>query len=472
MNICVYLCGGRASSVANGILLFLLFLALSGCATTSGLVVPILPAPHRSLPPDEPAVIRIPVIVDLPDAGVMEQQAVKTVESGSLLVVPVIVHAANMASLQVWRDPVALKFAGNIFSTSLKLHYLQKDAQDSLVKEAVVRAKSALQWSEDWHVESSGLGLPSVPKILTPGEIGSFVGQAGAELLKKGTDDFNAALLDATNLQPRAKELWAQVQEPVYLEKGIWLVIKPESVSVGKSRILPTQPAQLETLFEMTVFSKVIFGAKPSTGQSPLPPLRPFVPGPNGFHAASNLKIGYREANFILRQPKAGILGRVIPQSGDRKLTIKDIRLYGSGGQIVVEAKMEYNPILNLSDKPAEMTLYLRGTPRFRKEKRIFDFPDLDFDIKTSDFLVQAAEWIFKSDMRRELRRQARIPVGPKLDQIKDRINEVLNRQLDPNVKLTTKVTSLKVLEAFATNEGLESRLAMDGDALLNVSWK
>jgi hypothetical protein len=276
-----------------------------------------------------------------------------------------------------------------------------------------------------------------------------------------------------TDLEPRARELWADIQEPIFLDNRIWLVIRPETVSVGQLRLNPRRLQTLDTAFEMTARPQILFGEKPQVDKRPLPPLIPYRKGPSGFHALSNVKITYPEATRFLRDPRIGIIGQVIPGTGDRKLRVVGLRFYGSGGKVVAEVQLQYNPFpVNLGDKPAQMTVYLVGTPRYQPAKRLFDLPDLDFDVKTSDFLVQVAEWIFKSDMRRMLRHKAKVPIGPKLDDLSAHLSTILNRSLGPHATLNVREVSLKVLDSFADNEGMKARVALDGDTDLKVDWK
>ena len=96
---------------------------------------------------------------------------------------------------------------------------------------------------------------------------------------------------------------------------------------------------------------------------------------------------------------------------------------------MIVEVKLQYNPlIVNLGTKPAKLTVYLGGLPRFLPKKRMFDMPDLDYDLKSSDLMVQVADFLFKSDFKNQLRKVAVLPIGPKVDMIKEKVNKALNR--------------------------------------------
>jgi hypothetical protein len=73
--------------------------------------------------------------------------------------------------------------------------------------------------------------------------------------------------------------------------------------------------------------------------------------------------------------------------------------------------------------------------------------------------------------MRDQLRKDAVIPVGKKLDTLKLQLNQMLNRPIGKHIVLKTTVTSLKMQEAFVTDYGIEGQVAMDGDASVNVTW-
>ncbi len=264
-------------------------------------------------------------------------------------------------------------------------------------------------------------------------------------------------------------DFWDAAQEPLFIDKGIWLLIGPQSISTGLTRFDPRHPLDLRTVLEMTAYPVLVFGKKPETRKKILPPFQMYKPGPSGFHAVSNTVIPFKEANRQLVDPHFGLVNRVIPGSGDFKLRIKGVRLYGSGGQVIAEVKIEYNPVLNLGSQPARMTVYFRGVPWYDPQKELFELRQLDFDVKTGDFLMQVANWIFKSDILKVLRQKAHVPLGPKLAQLKERMNVVLNRPVGNHSRLQTRVESFRVLDAFVDKDGIQAQVSLEGDALLNL---
>ncbi len=316
-------------------------------------------------------------------------------------------------------------------------------------------------------------GLVRLPVDIVFPSGGDFL-QHLSNLFKGGLQQLVPDISRAPGLDVKSHvaSLWATIEAPIFLDKDLWLVIHPRTLAIGMMRTDLKRIATLHSVLEMTANPEIIFGPKPLAGPTAMPPLGRFRPGPGTFRAMSNVRISYKEANDYFRDPRLKIIGMVLPGTGGQKVTLDGIRLYGSGGKVIVEVKLHYNPlIVNLGTKPAKLTIYLRGTPRFLPQKRMFDMPDLDYDIKSSDLMVQVADWLFKSDFRNQLRKIAVLPIGPKVDLIKAKVNKALNRPLDRFASLQTQVNYLRILDGFADNEGIEVRVAIRGTATLEVTW-
>ncbi|HTC21828.1 MAG TPA: DUF4403 family protein [bacterium] len=312
-------------------------------------------------------------------------------------------------------------------------------------------------------VKSALVRLPVVVVFPTGGGAVQHI----ANLFKGGIKQLAQGIV----LKSKLKGLWTDMEVPVFLDKDIWLLVRPESMAIGNMRTDLKQASTTHAVLEMTANPEVIFGPKPLTTLLVMPPLQPFQPGPGTFQAMSNTRITYEEANLFFRDPRLKLIGMVLQGTG-RKLTLEGIRLYGSGGKVMVEVKLQYNPLLiNFTGKPAPLTLYLSGTPRFLPQQRAVDFPDLDFDIKSNDLMVKIPGWILDSGIKDQLRKITRIPIGPKMDALKARLNVVLNKSLSPDISLSTQVNTFKILDGFADNDGIEVRVAIKGAATMQVMW-
>ncbi|HXL72149.1 MAG TPA: DUF4403 family protein, partial [bacterium] len=216
---------------------------------------------------------------------------------------------------------------------------------------------------------------------------------SGAEVVHHIADFFKNELrpkmdhpfkMPGVHLKFSVKDLWAEIQEPIYLDKGIWLLINPKTLSLGSVRADRKNIFSAHAGLETTANPEVVFGPKPLTTPVPMPRLGVFIPGPATFQAVSNTRISYKEVNQHFKDPRLKLIGMVMPGTGGQKVTLTGLRMYGSGGQVIVEVKIHYEPlIINLGSKPAKLTIYLKGTPHYLSKEQAFDLPDLDYDVKS-----------------------------------------------------------------------------------------
>lgn len=458
-----------------------LALLAGGCASTSSLMIPVRPSPRHVLPLPPPSRLRIPVVIPLPKLSDVEKHLSEVVKAD---IGKSEKSLAKSLGTTVWWDPMDWEFNGNSLTAHVHLH--AKNLQDKASKPAKgasapetavqeaekdlkVDLSSAVSWTKDMRLEA--------PDFLEGDTATASVteedGKKAERLARRGTSTVHEGLRDRTkDVLGKAKEMWEKFQEPIRVAEDTWLHIQPQSLSVSKYHFVPDpKNPRLETTFEFDFQPELVFGAKPKVAVIQMPPLKDYQEGPEGFHITQNLIISFKEINKLLVDPKLGILNKALPGGGNHNLKIDHLYIYGSGGQVVVEADVEYQPVLNLSSQPAKLTIYLLGTPVYDQDKELITFPDMDFDIKTSDFLVQMAAFIMGSGMKEQLRKEAVINVGQDLEKLKSEMTKVLNRPLGSHARLKTTITSLKMQEAYVTDYGIEGRVDMDGDASVDVDW-
>jgi len=459
-------------------------LVMSGCASVSPLYIPSSNPPPKAFPPAPAAVIRLPVTIILPKDTGWGYGLFGLLHGKAYQNLPDLAREAEAKGLQITKQVALWNIEGGKLLWGATFFLRKPIATVEATPQATPGTPDKvgpvsfqmglpLAWNKDWKLQ-----IPSLTPVVShsgkplPLQTAETIVKLQTFYTKMQVDQLNKVLEGITNLKPKAQDIWALMQEPIYLDKGIWLLIRPENISTGIMMADRKDPLKLETVLELWAHPTIYFGDNPQVEKKPLPPLSPFEQGRPGFRAISNVSISFKEANRFLCDPKTGLIDYVIPGTGAQKLTVRGIRLYGAEGKVVAEVRLSYNPFLiNFAGKPAHMTIYFRGTPRYNLKKRLFEMPDLDFDVKTTDFLVQVADWILKSDIRKELRRKARIPVGPKLDFLKSRMDVVLNRSLNPYTSVSTQVKTFTILNSFADKQGIQAQVALDGDAQLNVTW-
>jgi len=441
---------------------------LVGCAGTSSLLVPPAPSPMHSLPRPQDAKLRIPIVVILPSLKDIETHLSDALKDDAKSVSQ---DLTQKFGTKVWWDPLDWEFKNNQMTAKLHVHYKgkanaaeAKAAEEEVEKHAHAKVGSAIQW-KGWHLEAPDFKENTIDATIETDA------KKGEKLLRKGTNKFNEDLKHLSNIEEKFKEVWDEMQEPILLGDGIWLQVFPHHVSVGDTRIIPDpKNPRMETIFELYAVPRVIIGGKPETKKVKLPPLQDYIPGGEGFHIVTNLKIKFDQLNQLLMAPKTGIVNMALPGGEDYNVRLKSVRMYGAGEKIVVEAKVDYSPLLNMSKEPAHLTVYLLGTPTYHEKTQVIDFPDMDFDVKSSDFLVQMVDFLDSDGIRKALRKNAVIPVGKDLAALRKQLDKMLNRKLGPHVTLKINVTSMKMQEAFVSDYGIEGRVAIDGDGAVDLS--
>ncbi len=458
-----------------------LALLVGGCASVSPLMIPVRPAPPHVLPKPPASRLRIPVVIPLPKLSDVEKrlsEAVKQDISKSEK------SLAKSLGTTVWWDPMEWEFNGNSLTAHVHLHAKNlpdkaskplkgAGAPETVLQEAEkdlkVDLSSAVSWTKDMRLEAPDF----LEGDTATASVSEEDGKKAERLARRGTSKVHEGLRDRTkDMVNKAKEMWAKIQEPIRMAQDTWLHIEPQGLSVGDYHLVPDpKNPRLETVFEFDFQPEVVFGDKPKVEVTQMPPLKDYKPGPEGFQIEQNLVISFKEVNKLLVDPKLGILNKALPGGGNHNLKIDNLYIYGSGGQLVVQADVEYQPVLNLSSQPAKLTIYLLGTPVYDQDQQLINFPDMDFDIKTSDFLVQVAAFVMGSGMKEQLRKEAVINVGKDLDLLKKEMAKVLNRPLGGHARLKTNITSLKMEDAFISDKGIEGRVTLNGDATVDVDW-
>ncbi|HTA75923.1 MAG TPA: DUF4403 family protein [bacterium] len=443
-------------------------IGLTGCAGNSALLVPPSPSPERPIEAPQKAKLRIPIVIILPNLQQIETHLADALKEDEKSVSQ---ELTKKFGTKVWWDPLDWKFKDTHMTAKMHLHYQGKAnsaeaeaAEEAIEKHMHTSVGSALKW-KGWHVEA-----PDFEENTVEAEVDTEA-KKGEKLLRKGTSKFNEDLKKISEMENKFKETWDQLQEPILLGDGVWLQVLPDHLSVGDTRIIPDpKNPRMETVFELFAVPRVVIGDKPETKKVKLPPLQDYIPGGEGFHIVTNLKIKFDQVNSLLMAPKTGIVNMALPGGEDYNVRLKSVRIYGAGEKVVVEAKVDYSPLLNLSKEPAHLTVYLLGTPTYHEKTQTIDFPDMDFDIKSSDFLVQMVDFLDGDGIKAALRKNAVIPVGKDLNTLRKQLDKMLNRKLNPHMALKINITSMKLTEAYVSSYGIEGRVAIDGDGAVDLS--
>jgi hypothetical protein len=468
-----------------------------------------------------PSTIKLPVTSTVPAPSVIDD-AVCEFYNGHVDYAEILPPMRASADFEVWRQkPLSVSLSGNTLSASMHAYYWMigvfeplgipifgecgaqgpgPEYGDEITREVIVSVDSRIKWHPEWRLTSETTVRPfnNLNRCIVTRlnkDITDHFNKAGERFLKQGAAKFDQRLGELSDAKARAADMWAKLQEPIGLADRTWLLVQPTVVGAGDINVTYGPPQVAQTAFSLTAQPRIIVGDQPPAGSSPLPPLEPIAPGPDGFHINTDVDVSFEEANRIIQDPRTGVIGATF-QSGRRELKIEGARLYGSGTKIALELKVSGRAIRSKEPKVVDVvtavekafkvvryliekkfyklkgTVYFTGTPDYRIDQREIVFPDLEYDIQTRNVILKLANWILKTRLTEQLRTNVKFPLGEKLDAFKQNASAAINRPLGSHAALTGQVDSLTIQRIFIAPNAIKGRVAADGVAALSVNWK
>lgn len=482
--------------------------------------VPPLPAPATEPPPIIPSSIKLPVSSNVPDPKIVDDEVCEFYK-GHVTHVEIFPPMGAEADFEIWRKPLGISFSGNTLTASMDTYYWilgqftplgipifgQCGAQgptppygDEITREVIVTIDSRVKWHRDWHIDTDTTVRPfnNINQCIVTAankNITEHFNRAGERFLRTAAGKFDERIAELSNAQPRAAEMWSKLQEPLRIGDRVWLLLQPTAAGAGEINVTNTQPQVAQTAFELAAQPKIVLGEQPSSGTTPLPPLQPLTPGPDGIHIITDVELPFDEANRIIQDPRTGVVGATF-QSGRRELKIVGARIYGSASKVAVELSVEGRAIRDNEPQVVDVVtaivkafkrvryffekrlyklkgkIYLTGTPQYLTDRREIVFPDLEYDLETRNVIARIANWILRTRLTERLRADVKFPLGDRLDSLKNNASAALNRALGTHATLTGRVDSLRVERVYVGNSAFKGRVALDGSAELSVNWR
>ncbi|HSM61836.1 MAG TPA: DUF4403 family protein [Longimicrobiales bacterium] len=312
----------------------------------------------------------------------------------------------------------------------------------------VVSLSARLALTEEWRLRARGRIDDVSPATdtdqdrcrITPLRIdvtGRVIGAAQG-LLEKHMPDIERAI-SRIDLGSKFREWWDILQEPIELDRNVWLMIEPIAVSRGSTggtgRVLVANVA-------LTAHPQLVVGPRPRAERRALPRLDT-VQAAEGLHIRATASADYRTGSEMLTRRLGG---QVLEQDG-RTLEIVALEVSGLGdGRVVVELDFAGS---------AKGRVFLVGTPHYDAQTGEVHVPDLDFDVASLDLLLGGLDWFAHDQAMEFLRARARWPVTDLTSFAEIQLFRGLNRQLSDEARLRGAVDSVRVIDVYATRESL-----------------
>jgi hypothetical protein len=259
------------------------------------------------------------------------------------------------------------------------------------------------------------------------------------------------------DLRGRFADLWTLLQRPIRLTDGVWLILGPEALKIGRVR---------GTEHVLTV--PVTLVAHPlivTSATEPTPATRALSPlgrdtSAGGFRVSLDGVVDYAAASNAVT---LALDHKQITEAG-HSVTVGTVTVTpASKGRLSVAVAFTGD---------ATGTLRLAGTPRFDRARREITVPDLDYDLETDSQLINTYSWLRSDALRDTFREKAHVPVDPALQKGRQLLLDGLNRKIGDALTMSATVDSVEVRGLFVTRAGVVVRAQATGQAKVAVRQK
>jgi hypothetical protein len=140
---------------------------------------------------------------------------------------------------------------------------------------------------------------------------------------------------------------------------------------------------------------------------------------------------------------------------------VKKCTLYGSGNEKVI-IKIDFTG-------SNDGTAYFTGKPEYNAVEELIEIKDLDFDIRTKNALLKAADWLFNRKIISELNNYTRFDLSTYFLTAKIAMGQQLNHEWVKGVRSYGGITDIKLIGIYPLNNHLVIRSNCSGHLSVKV---
>jgi hypothetical protein len=455
----------------------LLLTALIGCRDAVN-----APEPAReeawidSFPPSPAGTIVAPLTVDLQSALAAAEAEVPRRFGSMDLRLKADSSARTSYAFVAEREPFTVRFAGDTILATATIHYQGRGWYDPPIGPTITggcgteeprpRARLTLRilagLDTNWRLrtrirlrevrafsnEERDQCEVSLLKLNVTGKV-----IAGAQdAIRKALPVLDRQLLGLDVRSP-LETIWRDLLTPIKVGDSLWLLLRPEGVSVGP---LTAVGGQLISRVGVRARPGLVTGSRPTPEHVPLPALGRGL-AEDGFMMQVEGRFDYPVIGEMLTQALAGTMVKT-PGGAIR---VDRLHVIGLGrGRVGLG--------LTFSGS-AKGIIWLVGSPAYNAESRFISVPDLELDASSAGLLVRGFAWLKGPEIMAFLRKEARLPADSLLNDLAIMAERESNLDLAPGVRLGTVITGVEPVGIFAGRLGIVLRAHATGTASLEL---
>lgn len=349
--------------------------------------------------------------------------------------------------LEIWVEGRVKSSLGGLFSPQ-QAPQLTKAA----VFKLEVTLSSKLEPQADWSIKTQSVvnfkwtESPVLDFGLVKLPIGGLIEKTVAGQLNKLGAQIDAEAKKYLQFKPLLEKYWRELQQPIRVPGSFpaVLYILPETLSLG-----PIQPGTAAVALQAGITARVIMTTDTLTKRPairPMPVLQKAELKEPDVKLMLTASLSYTQLSQLAQQNIGGQTFEF--EGGKHKITIEQIDISGLGTTLLAKVKLKGSAKAGLfGKKKIDGIYYFTGTPYYDKAKQEIRIANFDFDVKSKDLLLKSAEWLFKSNFKKQVESQLRYPLAPELAQLRKTAEAALNKPFSPELSLTGKIQALEPSE-------------------------
>jgi hypothetical protein len=316
--------------------------------------------------------------------------------------------------------------------------------------ETVMSFNTTINFNNNWTISTNTQpnGFRWVTKpVLDYGRIQipitSLVEKSLKEQQGKFAKTIDQQMATQLNFQQYAVMAWNVFSQPFNIseEYNTWLKISPVGVNITPLKFYGNE---ITTNIGMNIYSETFTGSKPAAS--------PTVKSAGNFNVVPVLadkfllqttaNVPFSEATNIARNM---FMNKEYDVRGS-KVKIKDIRVYGAEGRVIIEAETEGY---------VNGKAIISGIPVYDETKKKIVLSNTKFNLRTANILQKTATLLFKGKIVKMIEEEYGIPTQELELASKKSIEEAFNKEYYKGLKMNGRVFNLKPGSVLVNQSGI-----------------
>jgi Domain of unknown function (DUF4403) len=305
---------------------------------------------------------------------------------------------------------------------------------------------SVLQFQPNYTVHTKTITQKVIaPEKCTVSVFNLDITQQVLDSIKSSTNIFcysMDSIVNGMDFSSTTKSLAARINKKIPLGRYGYLKINPSAIKMGK---MSSVQDTLQATMGIFCFPELHSDSTNNYNANFLPPLQNADLQP-GITVYTNAKYDYPFINSLINQ----LVRDTSFEVEGRTVILKNVHINGAeNGK--VELMVDF-----AGDKKG--SLYLTGTPRLDTAKQIISIPDLDYSLKSRDFMLNVGKTLFGSKILHTLRDKATIHITDIVEHNRKNIDAQLNKKIMEGVFSTGMLTDMRVLSLLVGKDVLQAQ--------------